>query len=111
MYRAMARAQKTGLVKRTKGIPLLTKAGKEFVQPLTAKILGKDVHLMVIFDIPEELSHKRRRFRSLLQRLDFQQTQKSVWTSRYDHRETIKAALSELEIQEFIQMFECAKIS
>ena len=110
MYRAMASAQKNGLDERAKGIPLLTKAGEEFGQPLIAKILDKDVSLMVIFDIPEELSYKRRQFRTLLQRLDFEQTQKSVWTSRYDHSDTVKTAISALEIEEFVQIFECAKI-
>ncbi len=107
----LARAQNKGLVQRHKGVPRLTAEGKIRVRPYTAQILNKDVVLMVIFDIPEEIKYRRRQFRRLLRQLDFNQTQKSVWTTRFDYRKEVIEAAKILGIREYVQIFESARIS
>jgi len=105
----ISRAEKQGLITRKKGVPILSNRGLQRIRPLTAKTLRTDVYLMVIFDIPEQLAATRSRFRRILLRLEFVQTQKSVWTSRYDHLSYISQVVSELEIEDYVQLFECAK--
>lgn len=106
----LARAQKQGLVMRREGIPLLTIKGNARVRPYTAQVLKKDVVLMVIFDIPEDMAFLRRQFRDYLRRLDFKQAQKSVWTTRFDYRHEILDAVKLLHIRPYVQVFESAKI-
>ena len=47
--------------------------GRQKLQPFVAQKLGKNAQLMVIFDIPEEMARSRKKFRSLLVMMDFQQ--------------------------------------
>jgi CRISPR-associated endonuclease Cas2 len=108
---AYTRAQKAGLIEfDEQRIPRLTTKGARRVQRFSAKHLGKHARLMVIFDIPEDESWKRQRLRRLLRELDFQQIQKSVWASEYDHRELLLAEVKEYRLESYIQIYESARI-
>lgn len=91
------------------GTPRLTRKGINQVRPYKAKKLTGS-SLMVIFDIPEEERHKRRRFRTLLKELYFNQIQKSVWESRYDNRDYLRAEIDEMQLQEYVKVYESAQI-
>jgi DNA-binding transcriptional regulator PaaX len=105
-YRAIAR----GLVKIDKeGIPRLTVKGQRKVKVYKPKKL-KGSSLMVIFDIPEAERYKRQRFRTLLRELSFKQIQRSVWESRFDHRQYLRAEIAEMKLQEYVKVYETAQI-
>ncbi len=106
----LTRAQANGLVRRKRGVPQLTAKGQARIKPYSAQVLQKNVVLMVIFDIPEELVSCRRQLRSLLHRLGFQQTQKSVWTTRFDYRREVLQAAKTLGINQYVQVYESAKV-
>lgn len=91
-------------------VPKLTAQGKKHIEPFIAQKLSNKAKLLVIFDIPEAQSGKRRQFRRLLQNLDFKQIQLSVWMTEYDHRETLTAAMRELGLQDFVQIYEAEPI-
>lgn len=90
--------------------PYLTSAGRQIVQPFIAKKLSQGGKLMVIFDIPEDFSATRRRFRSLLKYLEFSQVQRSVWISSYDHKEVLIEAIDEFHINAWVQLYEAERI-
>ena len=66
---------------------------------------------MIIFDIPEHSSILRSRLRRLLKNLAFKQIQKSVWVTECDYREVLCEAILELDLQEYVQLYECASIN
>lgn len=93
-----------------KGIPRLTERGLASVKTFKPIKLKHDAKLMVIFDIPEEERWKRTRLRTLLKELSFRQVQKSVWESRYDYREYLRAEIAEMQLQEYVAVYEVAQI-
>jgi DNA-binding transcriptional regulator PaaX len=107
---AFYRLMKSGMVQMDDaGIPHITKKGLLALTPYTSKEL-KNSRIMVIFDIPEQERWKRRQLRSLLRELSFTQVQKSVWVSKYDSREYIKAEVQRLELEYAVFMYEARKI-
>jgi len=88
----------------------LSLAGRQMVQPFVAEKLSNDAKLMVIFDIPEDFAGRRQRLRNLLKQLDFKQIQLSVWTTDKDHRKIVAESIIEYELQDWVQMYEAAKI-
>jgi CRISPR-associated endonuclease Cas2 len=72
-----------------------------------AERLGSHGKLMVIFDVSERTHRKRDRLRCLLRNLDFQQVQKSVWITEYDHRDVLVQAIKELELANQVLLYEC----
>lgn len=107
---AYRRVKKAKFVTFYEGQPRLTPAGRRKVQPYVAKKLGKDVYLMVIFDIPQATNWVRRRLRLMLKELDFIQIQQSVWATRYDHVAVIEEMINELRLSNCVQVFEAARI-
>ncbi len=108
---AYYRGVKTGLIdERIKSKPTLTRTGQQKVAKFTATSLGDNACLMIIFDIPEALRHKRQYFRRMLQELDFVQVQKSVWVSEYDHRQTVTEAVAEAGLQSHVKIFESLEL-
>lgn len=106
---AYYRAIRIGLIEIDEsGIPRLTSKGRLKVQPFIAEKLSKNANLMIIFDIPEEESWKRRYLRLLLKELRFRQVQKSVWLSEYDHRELLVAEVEQNCLQDYVKMYEAA---
>lgn len=65
---------------------------------------------MVIFDIPEYSALLRRRLRRLLKVLRFIQVQKSVWITEYDHRDVLGQAVKEMDLADYVEIYECAKL-
>lgn len=107
---AYAQAQKRGFIDMATGLPVLTDKGKARIKPYTATKLRKGVKLMVAFDIPEYLAPRRRQLRNFLRSCQFTQTQKSLWTTDLDFREELKMIISELELNQYVDVFECAPI-
>lgn len=106
---AYYRARKSGLL--TAGAaPQLTRRGRQKVQPFVCQKLSNHGKLMVIFDIPESIGPRRRRFRALLRELEFTQVQQSVWISSYDHREYLKEIVKELGLRQCVQIYEAARL-
>ena len=104
------KAIKNGLIARGEnGLPRLTEKGLKKTKPFVAKKM-KQARLMIVFDIPEAERKKRDRLRLLLRELSFKQIQKSVWVSDNDHREYIQAEINELQLINYVQLFECRSI-
>jgi DNA-binding transcriptional regulator PaaX len=108
---AYYRSLKKGLIEiGPDNLPRLTLKGRQKIQPFVAKKLGRNAKLMVIFDIPESEAWKRRHLRLLLKELRFQQMQKSVWMSDYDHREILRSEIKEYHLEDYVQIYEAAAI-
>lgn len=105
---ATRRAKKAGLINETSTGLRLTKLGERTVGPFMATKLPEGSKLMIIFDIPEDMSRQRQQLRSLLRKWQFEQTQKSVWITSFDHRQSVKDAVDELRLQGCVQLYECA---
>lgn len=108
---AYYRLVKKGLIKIDENnIPRLTDHGKREAKIYKPTRLKFGAHLMVIFDIPEEQRQKRRRLRILLRELSFKQIQQSVWETQYDHREYLRSEIAEMELQDYVRVYETAPI-
>lgn len=92
------------------GAVQLSLRARQQVQPFIAKKI-KNGLLMVIFDIPEGLTGRRRSFRTVLQSLEFQQVQKSVWVTQNDHRAIIIDTIDALAIHDYVEVYEAAKVN
>jgi DNA-binding transcriptional regulator PaaX len=108
---AYYRSVKKGLIKLDENhIPHLTKVGRRKTKLYKPTKLKIGVHLMVIFDIPENERKKRDRLRTLLRELSFQKIQQSVWETRYDHREHLRAEIEDMNLQQYVRVYEAASI-
>lgn len=91
-------------------IPRLTNKGRKKAKLYKPTRLKFGAHLMIIFDIPEEERRKRYRLRSLLRELSFRQIQKSVWETEYDYREYLRSEIDEMNLQEYVRVYEVSQI-
>ncbi len=108
---AFYRAIKQGLVVVDEfGAPRLTEKGRQGMELYKPLRLGRDAHLIVIFDIAESDRGKRDHLRALLRELSFVKVQQSVWASRYDHRNLLQAEIAELNLQENVIVYEAVKL-
>lgn len=107
---AMWQAKSRGLVEREGKLVKLTSKGLKAMRPYTAQKLNHGANLMVVFDIPETESYLRQRLRTLLREWRFEQVQKSVWVSKYDYKKYLVQALKEMDAQDYVQVFECARL-
>lgn len=107
---AYYRAKKNKLITVDEGRVSLSNRAKRTILPYTASKLLGNVRLMVIFDIPEEHSHIRRQFRSVLRDLQFDQIQQSVWMTDKDYTKELQEIISDLGARDWIKMFESAPI-
>jgi hypothetical protein len=107
---AFERGKKQKLITSEQRQPTLTSAGERKILPFIAKHLSSAGRLMVIFDIPEDMSYKRRQFRDLLKNWDFVQAQKSVWLTDIDYRDELIDVISELGIGRFVEVYESARL-
>lgn len=106
------RAVEKGLIEQKKNRQLrLTELGRRTALPYVAGTLPDGGRLMVIFDIPEDMATARKQFRRLLIKWGFKQIQKSVWLTNYDHRESVSMAIEELELQGYVELYECAALT
>jgi hypothetical protein len=108
---ALYRAEKRGFVEHTEQGPRLTTKGLAAVKPFLGSKLKGNVKLMVIFDIPEAESTKRRLIRKYLKEFEFEPIQKSVWQSDYDFREEIAQIIDEFGLGAYVKLYECAAIT
>ncbi|QQS17958.1 hypothetical protein IPL68_04880 [Candidatus Saccharibacteria bacterium] len=51
------------------------------------------------------MESERRALKRLLHNLEFELVQQSVWATNLDHRETIRLAIKELDIEGCVQFF------
>lgn len=108
---AYYRAVKSGLVEiDDTGIPRLTTKGRLRIKPYKPKRLSKQSHLLVIFDIPEDMRAARDRLRLILKELSFAKVQQSVWASPYDHTEYLTAEISEYNLSEYVFVYEAVRL-
>lgn len=110
LHSAYRRGVRTGLIKEYDKIPKLTDLGRFRVAPFVATVLGNEAKLMVIFDIPESESKSRKTFRNILRNWSFEQVQKSVWVSEKDFREPIAEVIDQLELAEYVEIHESARL-
>lgn len=92
-YKAMARLEKKGLIKKRrkeKKIYLqLTEKGKKAVRDHRkagghSRRIWDDKWRVVIFDVPEKRAQARRYLRNYLKSLGFAKVQRSIWITPYD---------------------------
>ena len=108
---AMREAKRQKLIelknKQNQIIIRLTEIGQKTVRPFVAEKLGNSAKLMIIFDIPEDMSLVRARLRRVLRSWNFAQVQKSVWITSYDHKQSVDELVKELGIGPYTQLYEC----
>lgn len=104
------RAKKQGLMEKAGPSLRLTALGRRVAEPYIAKQLKNGGKLMIIFDVPENQAAARQKLRSLLRKWGFEQTQKSVWITEYDHRESVRQAVEELGLAGCVELYECARL-
>lgn len=110
LQKSYYRARNENIIDFSNNQPKLTLKGQMIIQPFIAQKIQNDAQLMVIFDIPENLAGRRQRLRNLLKQLDFKQIQLSVWVSDKEHRKIVFDFINEIELQQFVQIYEAAKI-
>lgn len=93
----------------SKGTPALTDKGYKKLKPFKPIEL-KNSHLMVIFDIPEEIRHKRRKLRYILRQLEFRQVQKSVWVTKLDVRKYLRTKINLYSLSPYVKIYEVSEI-
>lgn len=108
---AFSRAKTRKLIIAHDNVLNLSFEGMKTIQPFIAKKLAGGGQLMVIFDIPEDFAHLRRKLRLLLRQLQFKPIQQSVWMSDKDHKKIIAEAISLLGVEDWVQLYEAARIS
>lgn len=104
------RAIRDKIIIRTEYAMSLSLRGKQVIQPFVAEIIKNNAKLMVIFDVPEDFAGRRQRFRNILKHLNFQQIQLSVWMSDMDHRQILFESIEDIEIQQWVQLYEASEI-
>lgn len=107
---AYARAQQQKLIEQQHNIVRLTAKGRRKIAGFVAERLEGNAHLMIIFDIPEDESAKRRKLRKILKEWQVKQVQKSVWVADRDYREELEELIAEMELFEYVQLYECARL-
>lgn len=91
------------------GAPTLSSRAQQQIRTYEPKQLW-GAQVMVVFDIPEDMSRKRQWFRLLLRELKFEQVQKSVWTSDYECFEVLSAGILEQQIEQYVRVYEARAI-
>ena len=103
------RAQQQGLIEQRNNLIKLTVKGRRKVAPFVAKELQGAVYLMVIFDIPEDSTDTRRKFRQILKDWQFRQVQKSVWITGKDLRNDVIEVVNEMRLSDYVEVYECVR--
>lgn len=101
--------RKNLIITNDDGSIVLSEDAKRKIVPFVPKML-KGAHVMVVFDVPETESYKRRWLRLLLRELKFVQVQKSVWMSAYDCFELLSAGILEYRLENYVRVFEAREI-
>jgi hypothetical protein len=93
------------------GMPVLTEAGRRKIQPYRASKLSAGAYLLVVFDIPEYNRDLRDHLRRIFKELEFEQIQKSVWKTQYDHRALLREEIKFHGLREQVQVYEAIRIT
>lgn len=104
------RAQRQGLVIKREDLITLTAKGRLKVAPFVAKKFSGQGQLMIIFDIPEDQSSKRQKFRQVLKEWQFKQIQKSVWSTNKDYRDELMELIKQLNLDGYVQLYESSRL-
>lgn len=107
---AYARARQQKLIEHEHNLVRLTTKGRRKIAGFVAEKLEGDAKLMIIFDIPEDQSGKRQKFRNILKNWQIVQVQKSVWVTNKDFREELKELIREMDLYGYVELYECAPI-
>ena len=67
--------------------------------------------VVVIFDIPEKFSKKRKWLRGALKILGFSMVQRSVWMGKVKIPAELIEDLRELEIAQYVEIFEVTELA
>jgi len=101
--RALANSIGKGLVEKLEESYRLTPAGRKRLQellPSYKKSAAWDGRLwLVIYDIPEEITRKRDKFRKFLEEIGCRKVQESVWLSVKDPRKWVRLKIDSLRLQ------------
>lgn len=106
----LSRLKNQGLVDKTgphrKSLWLFTNKGKDFMENITKSSLPKEdgVIRLVMFDIPETESGKRRLVRERLLVCGFSQLQKSVWMGYRPLPENFIKSLDDMKLKNKVQI-------
>lgn len=101
--------KKRGLIEFNDGQPRLTPKGYQHLLLFKPKEIP-GAHLMIVFDIPEKQRNKRYQLRNLIRELKFKQVQKSVWVTKYECREYLNAEVKQLNVGQYVKIFEAREI-
>jgi DNA-binding transcriptional regulator PaaX len=107
---AFNRAIKNGWVQFDDDEIKLSLAARQNIEPFVAHKL-RGAKLMVIFDIPEEYSDLRQKFRLVLKHFEFEQIQQSVWMTDRDYREIIIETIDDLDLNDYVELYESVRIN
>ncbi len=94
---------------------LLTPRGENKVLKLRFKLTNKKKRkdkkwIMIMYDIPEKKRRNRGLLREVLQSLEYQRLQKSIWVSPYDVLKETKKAIVEYSLDSYVNIFLIEKI-
>ena len=109
---ALYRLNRDGLIKREGAFWKITKQGKNSIKNLISRPNYLEIkknpkqNLIIIFDIPEKQRSKRNILRTELTALEFEPIQRSVWTGHGPIPEKFITYLKDLEILNYIHIFE-----
>ena len=106
---AYARATKNGWIQFDNDKVKLSLEARQSIQPFIARKLS-GAKLMVIFDIPEDYSHLRHKFRAILKHLEFNQVQQSVWMTDRDYKDILVETVNKLGLNECVELYESVRI-
>ena len=107
---AYDRARQQKLIEHQQKIVQLTSKGRRKIAGFVAEKLEGDAKLMIIFDIPENQSAKRQKFRNILKDWQVVQVQKSVWVTNKDFRDELAELIREMDLGGFVKLYECALV-
>lgn len=104
------RLKRDGYIQQTVDSVRLTDEGLAQLELFEPKHIEGDAKLMIIFDIPENLRHKRDALRSTLKLLRFRQVQKSVWLTEYECRMHLTKEIKTNQLQDYVRFFEAKQL-
>ncbi len=117
LSQALKRLRERGLLEQdfideSKIIFKLTELGRDVLGVKTFNELDWDGNWrVVIFDIPEEKRRIRDQFRRKLKHWGFKNWQQSVWVSKADVTDKLRALIEELGIGQWVAVFESGNVS
>lgn len=105
LQRAYYRARSSGIVQYIDGHFAIAPEYLEKLSRQPPEELPNGQTMLVIYDIPERWSHRRRELRALLRELEFVQVQKSAWQTSYNHFTPVLAMIAKLNLKPYVKVF------